>query len=285
MFKKMIPFLVLVLAVVAVASAFAQTEDEIIARYIKKAEKQQEKSYRTYFATISGSYGKLSDNTDYNRFHTYANGNINPGGPVEGIWRSKQFAANIGTMATKSLAVNVGFAYWLKMGGEAVGDFDFQISPLGTQEDFNLVSEISVYGIAGGVDYYLMNPPNEEGLIKSLGIRLGGSVGYYWTKWELWEGMSSINLSTGFEESNIEPLKGSTPGFSGWVGFDYPTGLWGLVVGLEAEYLYLNFSTVKSYNSLGEELYATYSENPDDRVELDFSGPRGKFQIKRFFRW
>jgi len=285
MSKKLIPLLVVIFAFAAVSVVYAQTEEEVIAKYLKKAEKKQERLQKTYFATISGSYGKFTDETDYNKFHVYANANINPGGPVEGIWRSKQFSASMGTMVARNIAVSLGFEYWLKMGGETVGDYTLQISPLGDMDDFSVRSEVSVYGISSGVDYYLLNPPDADGIAKSLGIRVGGGLGYYWTKWELWQGVSSINLSTGFEETAVEPLKGSALGFQGWIGFDYPTGIWGLVVGLDANYLYLNFSDVKSYNSLGEELYATYSDSPDDRVELDFSGPRGKFQIKKYFRW
>jgi hypothetical protein len=283
MFKRLIPVLVVLFALALAGAAFADTEDEIIAKYLKKAEKQHK--HKVYFASVLFAYGKLPTYGDYTTFYHYANSNINPGSPLTGIWRSKQLGLNIGIMTSKNTSVRLGFDYWLKLGSAVSGDFDFGIEPLGLQQGFDLSSEIQVMGITGGVEYHIMNPPNNEGVINSINVRIGGGAGFYWAKWDIWSGASSINLATETFETNIEPLKGSAPGASVWLGADYPVGLLGLVLGADINYLYLNLDDVHSYNSIGEELYVSFSGNPDDCVTLDLSGLRGCVELKRYFRW
>jgi len=283
MFKKLIPLLVLLFAFTVAASAFGQTEDDIISKYLKKMEK--ERKHKIYYGSLSFSYGKLPNESDFNTFSNYANVNIGPDNPMTGIWRSNEISANFGMMISKKTSFQLGFDYWLKMGDDKIGDYDFGISPLGIQTDFELVSQVQVYGISGGFDYHLTNPPDNDGLVNGLNVRVGGGGGIYFSKWEIWNGANSFNLSTAIPEQNIDPLNGTAPGFSVWLGTDYPTGLFGLLLSGNVSYLYLNFNNVYSYNDIDEELYLTYSDNPDDRVELDFSGLRGKFEIKRYFRW
>ena len=136
MYKRFIPLLVLLFAFAVAGAAFADTEDEIIAKYLKKAEKQRK--HRVYFGSVSFAYGKLPTYSDYTMFYHYSNRNINPGSPLTGIWRSKQLAFNMGMMVTRKVSVRLGVEYWLKLGSEAVGDYDFGIAPLGLQEDFDL---------------------------------------------------------------------------------------------------------------------------------------------------
>jgi hypothetical protein len=50
-------------------------------------------------------------------------------------------------------------------------------------------------------------------------------------------------------------------------------------------YLYLNFTNVSWYNSQDQEIIATVDGTEDGRVDLDFSGVRGKVEIKRYFSW
>ena len=283
MFKKLIPVLVALFALTVAVPAFADTEDEIISRYLKKKEKQRK--HKIYFGSLSFSYGKLSDDNDYNTFSNYANANIGPDNPMTGIWRSKEISANMGMMITRNASFQLGLDYWLKMGDNKTGDYDFGISPLGTQKDFNLISEVQVYGLTAGVDYHLLNPPDNMGIVNGFNVRVGGGGGVYFSKWEVWNGANSFNLSTSVLEENVDPLKSIAPGFSAWVGADYPIGFFGLLVSANVSYLYLNFNDVHSYNDIDEELYLSYSSNPDDRVELDFSGFRGKFEFKRYFKW
>ena len=283
MYKRFIPLLVLLFAFAVAGAAFADTEDEIIAKYLKKAEKQRK--HRVYFGSVSFAYGKLPTYSDYTMFYHYSNRNINPGSPLTGIWRSKQLAFNMGMMVTRKVSVRLGFEYWLKLGSEAVGDYDFGIAPLGLQEDFDLSSKIQVMGFTSGVEYHLINPPTAEGIVNSINVRVGGGGGFYFATWDIWEGANSFNLSTEAYETNIEPLKGSAPGASAWLGVDYPVGLLGLVLGCDINYLYLNLDDIHSYNDLGEELYVSYSDNPDDRVGLDLSGLRGRVELKRYLKW
>ncbi|PKK84941.1 MAG: hypothetical protein CVT49_01950 [candidate division Zixibacteria bacterium HGW-Zixibacteria-1] len=283
MFKKLIPVFIALFAITVAASAFGQTEDEIISKYLKKMEK--DRKHKIYYGSLSFSYGKLPNSSDYNVYSNYVNVNVGPDNPMTGIWRSKELSANMGMMISKKTSFQLGFDYWLKMGDNRNGDYTFSISPLGTQTDFELISEVQVYGITGGVDYHLLNPPDNEGIVNGFNVRVGGGGGIYFSKWEVWSGASSFNLSTSDEEANVAPLKGTSPGFSAWVGADYPTGFFGMLLSANVNYLYLNFSDVHSYNDFDEELYLSYTSNPEDRVELDFSGLRGKIEFKKYFKW
>ncbi|MEW5925027.1 MAG: hypothetical protein AB1746_13665 [Candidatus Zixiibacteriota bacterium] len=283
MLKKLIPVFIALFAITVAASAFGQTEDEIISKYLKKMEKQRK--HKIYFGSIGFSYGKLPNNSDYNVYSNYANVNIDPGNPMTGIWRSKEFSANMGMMASRKVSFQLGFDYWLKMGDNTTGDYTFSISPLGTQTDFDLISQVQVWGLTSGIDYHLLNAPDNEGIVNGFNVRIGGGAGVYFSKWEVWSGANSFNLSTSLEELNIEPLKGTAPGFSAWIGADYPVGFFGMLLSANVNYLYLNFSDVHSYNDFDEELYLSYTSNPEDRVELDFSGFRGKVEFKKYFKW
>ena len=268
---------------VCIGSAFGQTEDEIVARYLKKAEKKQKRTVGFFSANFT--YGMLSDNSDYNKFADYANANISPGYPISGIWRTSQIGAEFGMMFTSRMAMRLGFDYWSKLGSSETGDYTMGIAPLGAQSDLNLKSEVQVLGFKGGFDYYLLNPPNREGIIESLALRVGVTGGVYFAKWDVWEGITSFNLSTDNFEQNIDPLKATAPGFTAMAGIEYPTPVFDLLLGVSGGYQYLNFNKVKSYNTVDEELYVSYSSSGTDRVELDFSGLRGRVELKRFFSW
>ena len=284
MSRKLALLLAAVFLFTVVAPVFAQTEDEIVARYLKKAEKKQHQK-KVGFVTAGFSYGKLGDNTDYNKFSNYANANITPCQPVEGIWRSRQFNASFGMLLSQRTALHLGFEYWLKLGSNESGDYTMGIAPLGAQTDFDLQSEVQVFGITSGVDYYFLNPPTREGVFNSLALRLSGEGGLYFASWDIWDGASSFNLATASFENNREALKGTSVGGTVALGADYPTPLFGTLLAVDVSYTYLNFSKVKSYNSVDEELHVSYTASGDNRVELDFSGLRGKIQLKKFFRW
>lgn len=283
MIRKLLPLLAVILIIALAGSAFSQTEDDIIAKYLKKADKKQK--VKVGFIALTGSYGKLPNETDFLKFRNYANNNISPGNPIDGIWRSKQFGIELGMMIAKQFAVKAGFEYWLKMGNEVSGDYTFAIEPLGIQNSFTVKSEIQVYGFSAGIDYYPLNPPDKRGSLNSLSVRLGASGGLYMAKWDIWSGAGAFNLSLDNFEQNSDPFTGSAPAFSAWVGADYPIRLFDLLLGAEVDYQYLNFDKLHSYNNLGEELFVTYSANSSDRVKLDFSGFRGKILIKKYFTW
>lgn len=291
MTRRIVALLAGLFLLIAVAPVFSQTEDEIISQYLKKTEKKQkvQGSAKVGFFSFSLSYGKLPNENPYNSFYKYANANItNLGGPewpLLGIWRSKQFGASFGMMASRRVGVKVGFDYWLKMGSRTQGDFEFDMQPLGVQNDFDLVSEVKVFGVKAGFDYYIYNKPDKMGVINSLSFRLGFEGGYYFSNWDIWQGSSSYNLATQTYDANTSAMEGNAAGFAVSIGADYPIRFFGLLVGVDASYIFLNFKNVHGYNNVGEELYLTYSDNNDDRVNLDFSGPRAQIQLKRFFHW
>ena len=119
MSKKMILLIGVIFVFVAVGSAFAQTEDEIVARYMKKVEKKH-KSKVGFFST-SFSYGMLANDNGYNKFINYANDRIAPGNPLGGIWRTSQISANFGMLLTSRATLKFGFEYWMQMGVDKTG--------------------------------------------------------------------------------------------------------------------------------------------------------------------
>ena len=69
------------------------------------------------------------------------------------------------------------------------------------------------------------------------------------------------------------------------MGGDYPLKFWGLLLGADMSYLYLNFKNVSWYNSADQEIVATYNDTPEGRVVLGLCGVRGKVQLKKYFTW
>jgi hypothetical protein len=288
MARKIILIAVAAFLLAAVAPISAQqTEDEIVAKFLKKQE--QKHFNKIGFVSAYFSYGKLQDDNPYNEYVNFANLNIAPIGGVydklSAVKKSNQFGATLGMMLSKRMGFKLGFEYWLKMGTDVIGDYDFDIAPLGEHYDFNLVSEVQVYGANIGVDYYLMNPPDYNGRFQGFALRVCGGAGYYMSQWKLWQGTSSYNLATGATETAVDPQKGSAPALYGGLGCDLPVGFLGLTFGMEAIYTALNFDNLKSYNSLNEELYLTYPNDNAKRLNLDFSGIRGKIELRKFFTW
>jgi len=288
--RKIMPFLLSAIIILgAVGTVFAQTEDEIVSKFMKKTEKKHVN--KVGFIAAYFSYGKLSDNSSYNKYSIFVDKHLHALNPsdleMDGAYRSDQLGVSFGMMVASRMAVKLGFEYWLKMGTDKVGDYSFSsdLAPYGEQRNFNLVSELQVYGITSGLDLYLLNPPDKFGQFHSLAFRISGGGGFYMTQWKIWNGSSSFNLSTGASEANVEPLKGSAPGFYGGIGFDLPIRFLGMTLGSEAIYMVMNFNSVKSYNRLGEELYLSYPDETSKPIKLDYSGPRGKIELKKFFSW
>lgn len=290
--KYFIP-LVIVLSCLLVVPVFGQTEDEIVAKFMKKAEKMRVK--KIGFAVIHGSYGRLDNNNTYNQFANQISPQIagiqGLGAGLPGIYRSKEFFAGFGIMATPQASVTFGFNYWLKLGSDQKGDFNLVLLNAADSVDhlgFDLTSEIQIFGFSSSVDYYLLNPPTKDGILPGFSLKavLGG--GYYFAKWQLWDSFAGNNLDAAVGDDPItvveSKLSGSAPGFTIGMAAEYPLGIAGLVVEGSAIYRYLNFSSMKWYNESDEEIVATY-QNDGERVELDFSGPRARLGFKRYFSW
>ena len=131
----------------------------------------------------------------------------------------------------------------------------------------------------------MFNPPTVNEQLTKPAVRLGGSVGYYQASWDLWQDYQNLNLATSESEPTNITYKGTGVGFMVNLGGDYPLKWNGLVVGADIGYLMLNFKNVSWYNSQDEEVVATLDGTSAGRVNLDLSGVKGRFEIKRFFSW
>jgi len=283
--------MVLGIALLLVVPVNAQTEDEIIAKYLKKAESTTKSKTQLGYFYFNGTYGRLKNMNDYNQFAeglspliSGINGSYDH---IDGIFRSKEFNAGLGYMVSRNMAVSAGLSYWLKMGNTPVGDYDLSAAfPTDTSAHtgFELKSEVQVYGFAADAHYYLVSPPDVNGVLKSLAVKLSVGGGYYFARWSRWENYLGYNLSTGDYEEIGGKLSGSAPGVTVGASFEYPIKLAGLVIEGGARYQYLNFTSMKWYNDQSEETVVVH-QGTGDRVKLDFSGPRAQFGLKRYFNW
>lgn len=269
-------FVILALAASLVS---AQTEEEVVQKYMSKFEKKQTKK----LAWVSGSYtlNRINRDNDYNKFANYETNNL-VGGEVSWLGQSNILGLEMGLVFNQRFAWSIGGEYWLKFGEDITGSFSY--IPASTSVD-NPSSKIQVYGITTGLQYYIMNPPNLEGQINGLAIRVGGGVGLYQVKWDLWDDYGNLNLSTSTSEAENATFKDNGPGFSLDLGIDYPLNVMDLNLGIDFSYLYLNFDNVSWYNSQDDEIIASYDGTPDGRVDLGLSGFLGKVEIKKFFSW
>jgi hypothetical protein len=276
MLKRILPLVAAIFLLTAVSPLFAQTEDEIVAKYLQKIEKKHK--HKMGFASAYFKYGKLKNDIGYKEFNFSASSDITTiSGSVDpdvGIWRSKEFGFNFGMLISKSVAFKLGFDYWLTMGDNVEVDQTMTIGTFDFDDTYTAKSDVSVYGLKVGFDYFLTNPPDQSGTIPGLAVKVGGGGGIYMASWKLWSA----------DDQDSEPLKANAPGF--WIhgGLEYPTNVMGLVLAADASYFFLNFKNLDSYNQAGGELDLTY---PDDGKELalNFSGPRGKIELKRYFQW
>jgi hypothetical protein len=286
---RMIAFLVIGFVLLSVVPVMADTEEEMIAKFFNKT--NQPAAKKVGFLVVNGSLGRLNKDNDYNKFTNRVSPlllNLSGGSTeLEKVFYSHELYIGAGMMTSPNSAMSLGFSYWLKMGSNQVGDFNLSQLNASDPDDhysFDLKSELQVYGIVGNLDYYLLNPPDRDGILRRLSVRTTVGGGYYFARWELWEGFTGYNLSTEMPEVVEGKLTGQAPGFSGGVAVEFPVRLGGLVAEGTVRYLYLNFNAMKWYNSNSDETVATVN-NSGTRVDLDFSGPRVHFGLKRYFGW
>ena len=272
---------VFVLLISLATPAFAGEEErDIVERYLKRA-KEKHTSKLSWF---SGHFAinRINRQNDYNAFASNESGNISDGS-LEWLGEVKSFGLEAGLLFAKNIGWSISGEYWLKMGENKSGSFEYT-PPNGTPITIdNLKSEIQVWGIATGVQYFVFNPPTVNDQLTKPALRIGGTVGYYQASWDLWEEYQDLNLATSSTDPNSTTYKGTGVGFSVNLGGDYPLKWKGLVVGADIGYLMLNFKNVSWYNSQDEEVVATIDGT--NRVNLDLSGIKGRFEIKRFFSW
>ncbi len=282
-------FLAIGLSLLLVVPAMSQTEDELVAQFLKKAEKTQVK--KVGFVIANGSFGRLNRDNDYNKFSVRVSPLISSvsGGTVgvNRIYDSKELFGGFGLMVSPKTSGMIGFGYWLKMGSKQSGDLDLSLVNLDDPNpvyDFNLKSQVQVYAISAQMDYYVTNPPDRDGILHALAFKVGAGAGFYFANWQLWDGFTGFNIDTGQPEVVGGNLKGNAPGFSAQASMEYPMQLGGLVVEGSLRYLYLNFTGMRWYNDNNEEVVATVN-NSGTRVNLNMSGPRVQLGLKRYFSW
>jgi hypothetical protein len=275
----------LVVAVIA-GSALAidvpESEQEIINKFLKKTEKK----YTTKLSWISGNFtiNRINRSSAYNDFATLVSDDFTDAS-IPGLTQGKSFGLDMGLLLNRKFAVTVGGEYWLKLGSHQSGSFEYN-PPLGTSAIVtDLVSEVQVYGVSTGVQYFLMNPPTPNEILKNTSLFVNANIGYYWSTWELWKEFENLNLATSAPTETNATHKGAAPGFSLGMGADYPLKFFNMVLGANFSYLYLNFNNVAWYNSEDEEIVVTYNGTEDSRIDLELSGFRGKIELKRYFSW
>ncbi|MDH3889839.1 MAG: hypothetical protein OEV49_02045 [candidate division Zixibacteria bacterium] len=276
-------FAVFVMMICSIAPAFAgEAERDIVDRYLKRA-KEKHTSRLSWF---SGHFGmnRINRQNDYNKFATNESGYIS-NGSLTWLDLASSFGFEAGLIFKEKIGWSIGGEYWLKLGDNQSGSFDYNPpGGLATTID-NLKSEVQVWGITTGVQYFVFNPPTVNEQLTKPAIRIGGSVGYYQASWDLWDNYQNLNLATSSSENTNITYKGTGVGFTANIGGDYPLGWNGLVVGGDIGYLMLNFKNVSWYNSRDEEVVASFDGTSAGRVNLDLSGIKGRFEIKRFFSW
>lgn len=286
---KVLTPIILILSILLAVPVMAQTEDELVARFIRKTERKQKK--KVGFIVFDGSYGKLANGSSYNNFARSTSPLISSSDgsstAIDGIYRSKEFFLGFGMMTSPRTSVIIGANYWLKLGSSNTGTFNLSLTnpdDLVDHAGFDLKSEIQVYGMSTRFNYYLLNQPTRTGVLEKVALKLGLGGGYYFARWNIWEGYSGYNVSTSQPEVINGRLSGSSLGFTAGLSAEAPLGFGGLVFEASAKYHYLNFSKMKWYNSNNEETVVA-AVNSSDRIDLDFSGPRAQFGFRRYFNW
>lgn len=276
-------FAVFVILIGSVAPVFAgDTERDIVDRYLQRVKQK----HTSRLSWISGHFAmnRINRQNDYNAFATNQSSYIE-GGSLEWLGEAKSFGLDAGLIFAEKIGWSIGGEYWLKMGENKSGPFDYTPPGGSATTISNLKSEIQVWGITTGVQYFVFNPPTVNEQLTKLAVRIGGAVGYYQASWDLWENYQNLNLATSAPEETNITYKGTGVGFSVNLGGDYPVKWNGLVIGADISYLKLNFKNISWYNGQDEEVVATVGGVDDPRVNLDMSGIRGRFEIKRFFSW
>ena len=269
---------VLVLLASSVVTA-TDAEEEFINKFMSRLEKK----HTTKVTWISGSFSinRINRDNDYNKFANYETVNFTDGA-VSWLGEAPIMGLDFGMVFSKRFAWRLSGEYWMPMGETLEGTYFYE--PTGTYIE-NPTTEVKVYGITTGLDYYLMNPPKVTGELNDLAIRAGVGVGFYKASWDVWEEYQNLNLATDMSDGSTASFEDQGVGFSMHLGVDYPTRIFNLVLGVDLGYLYLNLDNVAYYNSHDEEIIASYSGDADGRVDLGLSGVKGKIEIKHFFSW
>lgn len=256
-----------------------ETEEELTNKFLQRLEKEHTQKL-TWFSGYF-SFNRINRDNDYNKFAINESKNF-PTANVSWLGDAKSFGIEMGVIFKEKFAWSMGGDYTLKMGEEISGS-QYYI-PAATVID-NPKSEVKLSGIHTGLQYYIYNAPSVSEKLTKMAIRTGFSIGYHKVKWDLWQSYSNLNLSTSLPDGTNSTFTDNATSFSLHLGADYPLNFMGMDLGIDMSYLYLNFTNVAWYNAQNNEIIASYTVNEDGRVDLNFSGIRGKIEIKRFFNW
>ncbi len=259
-----------------------ESEQDIINRYTKKIEKKHQ--VHTSWISTNFTMNRINRDNDYNKFATYQTAYMG-NGELNWLNTAKSFGADFGLMVNKKIAWTVGGEFWGKFGQTLSGTYTYTPPNSGAVTVTNPESKISVYGFNTGMQYFLYNAPGPNSNLAKPSLSLTGSVGYYSATWDVWDEYQNLNLSTSTPAGTNSSFTGNTAGFTFGLGGAYPLKVWGLNLGMDLHYLYLNFKNVAWYNTAGQEIVATYNDTPEGRVTLGLSGIRGKLELKKYFNW
>ncbi|MEW6412267.1 MAG: hypothetical protein AB1483_07315 [Candidatus Zixiibacteriota bacterium] len=262
-----------------IVNAGDSSEDEFIQKYMNKIEKKHTKK----LTWVSGYFAlnRINRDNDYNKFASYETVNFTDA-TISWLGDAKTFGLDFGMMFNKRFAWSVGVEYWLKIGESLEGSYFYE--PVGAYIE-NPSSEVHVYGASTMIQYYFYNPPKVDQELENISLRVNAGVGFYQAQWDVWSEYQNLNLATNTSDADNATFKDQALGFSFGAGADYPTRVFGLVLGVDFKYLYLNFDNVAWYNDQDEEIIASYTGDSDGRVDLGLSGFTGKLELKRFFSW
>ena len=268
----------------AFGSLLASTdkEQEMVNQFLKKTETKHVQ--KLGWMSVGFSVDRINRKNDYNSFTMSLNRQMD-GGEFSWLGNATAINAEFGTMMSKSLAWSVGGEYWMKVGQSLSGDVLYAPSGGTPTVLTNPSSEIKTLGFYTSLAYYLKNAPKPGTPTTGISLFVGGTVGYYQTSWELFAEYQNLNLSTAVPDGSNSTFKGSAPGFSANLGVDLPIQFGGLVLSGEASYLHLNFGNVAWYNSVDQEVVATYANSTETRVDIALSGVRAKVNLKKYFSW
>jgi hypothetical protein len=262
--------------------ATAETEQEMVNRFLQKAVSKH--TTKLGWASFNCSVDRINRHNDYNDFAIVESDKLGTGA-FDWINQGYSFGADFGMIFNKRIAWSLGGEYWLKLGQSLpAGNTYLQLST-GNTVAADPRSELKVFGVSTSLQYYVFNPPSAASKLSKYSVRVGGSVGYYTAKWDLWPEYENLNLANGEPAGTNAAFEGTAPGFSFGMGVDYPIGIWDLGLAMDAGYLYLNFGNVAWYNTAGDEIVASIDGTEDGRVDLALSGVRGKVELKRYFNW
>ncbi len=262
----------------------AQTENEMVQAFLKKYDDNRRDMLFVPFASLT--YGFFNPD-GYENLVSEINSvaRRTDGHPaltdIEDAW---SFNGGFGIVYDKAL-INFVFSWWSEVGSVHTGDFTLDLGagfPEALNEDFSYTSLIQIFGVSGEYYYYLLNAPDVMKGPTEISLRIGGGIGYYGARWELWEGAASFDDDGDGEFDELDDkLTGSAPGFHIGYAIEAPV-FERLTVSFEPRYQWLNFT--KMSNRLSEQL-TVFALDPatGDELKLDFSGFRAELGLKWFF--